>query len=941
MAQANTIEIILSSVDRMSADLKKVQNRLGTLDKGMIRTSGTVAKVDERFSTFSGSIKGLGAQIVVFNQGLLLAQQAFRALGAVIGGPIRTAISFESAFAGVKKTVDASDATLKRIKQDFIDLSTEIPVTAEELFGIGEVAGQLGVRAEDIVKFSEQIAILGVTTDISGEQAALALTRFQNILGGTADDIDRVVSTIVGLGNAFAARESEIVDIAVNLASFGRQVGLTEGQVLAFSVAIKASGGIARASSTAFQKIALTMKDAAIASNKTLDAFAKIADVTSKEFKKAFEEDAAKAIVLFLEGLRKVTDEGRSVRQALASIGLADQLLIREIVKVVGNIDQLNEALRSQKVLWEENTAATEEAEKRFETTASKVQVFTNRFKALQELLGKGFIATFGPAIEGPLDRLLQLLDDIANRGDRITAINFGIAGEKVIRGEIIDLQRLLDRLRDQAERPFLFRLLFPTLPQTVAGIEKEIARIEKLQLQLFETLAQKRREQEAASAAQAAKDEVDTDKAIALETKFTESLDKTIEALKKKTNSIRKTTSEGLRAVLTEQLKQDIENTGRKITQQSVEDMEARIDAIVRLTEKNRELAQGELLLAREREKNRRKEAKLFEEEPGFAGTPEELDELTAAGVKDAEEDKKIQKDRTAAQRDFQRRNREMSRAFLESRDAEIDRIKEWGIKQKQELTDLVEKWREKAPEIADEYEKALARVDEVTAEKISKIKTKVDREIERIGHSAGSRLTEGILQGMETGRFDLQEFFADTGRQIVQALLNAAIQALLIDPLVGQFKKLLGGLGGGITGDGGGGALGFLGGLGSIGKLFGFAKGGIILPRGMPIPAFAHGGIVLPQSVPVGAIRKFQQGGIVRGPTLGLLGEEGPEAIIPLKRTGGERREETMTQNIFIVDQRRPNLAPGDVELIMQDSLDRRRGPGRSVENIIKRMR
>ena len=36
-------------------------------------------------------------------------------------------------------------------------------------------------------------------------------------------------------------------------------------------------------------------------------------------------------------------------------------------------------------------------------------------------------------------------------------------------------------------------------------------------------------------------------------------------------------------------------------------------------------------------------------------------------------------------------------------------------------------------------------------------------------------------------------------------------------------------------------------------------------------------------------GAVTAFAQGGIVRRPTLGLVGEAGPEAVIPLGRGGG----------------------------------------------------
>ncbi len=92
---------------------------------------------------------------------------------------------------------------------------------------------------------------------------------------------------------------------------------------------------------------------------------------------------------------------------------------------------------------------------------------------------------------------------------------------------------------------------------------------------------------------------------------------------------------------------------------------------------------------------------------------------------------------------------------------------------------------------------------------------------------------------------------------------------------------------------------------------------------------------------TIPSGAIRKFQSGGVVRGPTLGLLGEEGDEIVArmkPARVQDTERSEQQIMQNIFLVDQRRQNLGPNDVELIITDGLGRKRGLREAVQNVIR---
>ena len=147
-----------------------------------------------------------------------------------------------------------------------------------------------------------------------------------------------------------------------------------------------------------------------------------------------------------------------------------------------------------------------------------------------------------------------------------------------------------------------------------------------------------------------------------------------------------------------------------------------------------------------------------------------------------------------------------------------------------------------------------------------------------------------------------------------------------------------------------GGGGVLGVLGVIQSVLTIAG-GVGGMLGSGGpsggmpdfisgtgtIPVPG-AHGLIV--HHLPMDAIRHFRAGGVVRGPTLGLIGEEGDEIVARMKPASGlQEHPEPIQQTIYVVDERPKSIGPNDVVAIIGDRLDRG-GPLRDkVQNIIRR--
>jgi len=122
-------------------------------------------------------------------------------LVALGGGAIKAASDFESSFAGVRKTVNATEPEFAALAQQFRDLSKEIPINVNQLNRLGEAAGALGIPKEQIADFARVTALVGVTTNLSADQAAESMARIQNIFGAAGQDTQRLASTIVALGH--------------------------------------------------------------------------------------------------------------------------------------------------------------------------------------------------------------------------------------------------------------------------------------------------------------------------------------------------------------------------------------------------------------------------------------------------------------------------------------------------------------------------------------------------------------------------------------------------------------------------------------------------------------------------------------------------------------------------------------------------------------------
>lgn len=469
------------STKRLAAQLQDANGKLAGYKQQLINTAGSLAELEVKTTgatgaIYAGSEKMISAGKQMESVGGSLTKGLTLPILAGAAAVTTAAISWESAFAGVKKTNDeVVDSTgkvvysYKDLEDGLRGLAKELPSSHQEIAAVAEAAGQLGIETPNVVGFTKTMIDLGESTNMSAETAATALARFANITQMSQSDFDRLGSVIVDLGNNFATTESEITEMGLRLAGAGKQIGMSEGDILGFAAALSSVGIEAEAGGSAFSKVMIQMQLAVekgtgafseleqIASNAgysigevgdavlkggkplksmaeslgmnskelskmykeadksktSLEDFAQVAGMTGEQFSQAFKEDPSQAIIKFVEGLKDAENQGTSAIKVLDDMGITEVRLRDSLLRASNASNVFSGAIEMGNKAWGENTALTEEANKRYETTESKLKMLKNEVIDAGIELGGPFVDALRDGLQASKP-LVKMLGDLA-----------------------------------------------------------------------------------------------------------------------------------------------------------------------------------------------------------------------------------------------------------------------------------------------------------------------------------------------------------------------------------------------------------------------------------------------------------------------------------------------------------------------------------------------
>ncbi len=395
-----------SEIDKNSAQYRDLQREILLTERRLTDLKNEASnwtKASRELDDFGNKLIGISNNVSKVGGRLTkTVTSPIIALGTI---GVKSAISFETAFAGVEKTVDGTAEQMSNLRQGIRDMAKELPSSTTEIAAVAEAAGQLGIQTDNILDFTKVMIDLGESTNLNAEEAATTLARFANITKMSQKDFGKLGSTIVELGNNFATTEAEITQMGINLASAGSQIGISKSDIMALATALSSVGLEAQAGGTAFSKVMIEMQLATETGSEKLKDFAKVAGMSAEDFTTAFKDDATGAIMAFIDGLSKSGEQGKSAIKILDDMEITETRLRDSLLRSANASSLFSDAIKIGSKAWEENNALTNEANKRYSTTESKAKATMNIFKDIAITLGEQLL----PHVNDLLKDLSQL----------------------------------------------------------------------------------------------------------------------------------------------------------------------------------------------------------------------------------------------------------------------------------------------------------------------------------------------------------------------------------------------------------------------------------------------------------------------------------------------------------------------------------------------------
>lgn len=378
----------------LQREIVKTEENLKSLSKeqdGLLKKSSLISQWSDNFTKAGEKINSLGKKLRGISYG---------ALGGLVGTS-KVAIDFEDDFAGVRKTVNATEKQFQQLQETIIRMSKEMPSSTKEIAEVMEMAGQLGISADQLEEFSKTIIDLSNSTNILGAEGASNLAKFANVMGMSKSEFRKFGSAIVDLGNNTATTEKDILNMSMRIAGAGKQAGLTESEVLGISAALSSVGIEAEMGGSAFSKFISKMQVAVETGNDDLSNFSEISGMTAKEFKQTWEKDPVKAIDAFIKGLAGMEGGADSAIVKLDEMGIKEVRLRDTLLRLTGASNILTDSVNMSNNAWKANTALTNEANERYKTRASQTKITKNNIMESAKVIG---------------DKLLPIVDKLLNK---------------------------------------------------------------------------------------------------------------------------------------------------------------------------------------------------------------------------------------------------------------------------------------------------------------------------------------------------------------------------------------------------------------------------------------------------------------------------------------------------------------------------------------------
>ncbi|WP_264686089.1 phage tail tape measure protein [Wolbachia endosymbiont (group B) of Polyommatus icarus] len=312
-------------------------------------------------------------------------------LGLSLAAPIKVAIDFESAMADVTKVVDFDEKTKESDKfaKKLKEMSRTVPLSAAELAQIAASGGQLGIKKEDLFKFTETVAKMSTAFDMSAEQAGDSIAKLSNVYGIDVSKMEHVGNVINHLSDNTAAKARDMVETLAIVGGTAKQFGLDIEKTSSLANAFISLGKTPEKAATAINAL-LSKLQTAEEQGGDFKAALEQMGITAEEIVQRISENGEEALLYFFQTLKKMDNQERST----ILMKLFGQEYQDDIALLAGSFNKYEDAIKLLANTEKYKSSLQEEFKNRADTTANKLRLLRNAIAEVGMNLGSVMLPT-------------------------------------------------------------------------------------------------------------------------------------------------------------------------------------------------------------------------------------------------------------------------------------------------------------------------------------------------------------------------------------------------------------------------------------------------------------------------------------------------------------------------------------------------------------------
>lgn len=347
---------------------------------------------------FENRLEGVIGTVDKFNSDMAGLRNGALAAGAAIGAVLykatNAAMEFESAMADVKKVVDFDTPDgLANMRDELLELSTQIPITAEGFAQIAAAAGQSGIAADEITEFAEAAAKMGTAFDISAEQAGQSMAEMRVAFKMSQDEVGGLVDQINYLGDSTPNSAAKILQIVQRIGPLGDIAGVSAEQIAAMGASITALEP--EIVSTGLKNMMINLTKGSSATKGQIGAFAELG-MTAEAVAAGMQKDSKAMINGVLNAIKQANPDEQAA--LINTIFGAEALPV--VAQLISNGEMLEKNLSAIGDASLYAGSAQKEFETRSATTANQIELLKNNVNVAAIAVGEILLPAISQVFE-------------------------------------------------------------------------------------------------------------------------------------------------------------------------------------------------------------------------------------------------------------------------------------------------------------------------------------------------------------------------------------------------------------------------------------------------------------------------------------------------------------------------------------------------------------